>query len=167
MFDIGGWEFLIIVMLAIVVIGPKDLPATVRTVTLWLRKARGFAREFQSGLDDIAREVEIDDVKRQITDGLDEDGLTDDIRAMQADIEDAMAPADELGEAFGEAESFVRDPLADDGESAGSGGADENRIAPPEAADAAATPAADDDAGGGDEAAPDKAAAGARGGAGS
>ena len=55
MFDIGGWEFLVIAVLASVIIGPKDLPATVRMVTTWLGRLRGFARDFQSGLDDIAR----------------------------------------------------------------------------------------------------------------
>ena len=58
MFDIGGWEFLVIAILAIIVIGPKDLPATVRIVSQWARKARGLAREFQSGLDEMAREAD-------------------------------------------------------------------------------------------------------------
>ena len=56
MFDIGGWEFLVVIVIAIIVIGPKDLPGTIRTVTGWIRKARELAREFQSGLDDLARE---------------------------------------------------------------------------------------------------------------
>ena len=50
MFDIGGWEFLIVIVIAIIVIGPKDLPGAIRTVTGWIRRARELAREFQSGI---------------------------------------------------------------------------------------------------------------------
>ena len=62
MFDIGGWEFLIIVIVAIVIIGPKDLPGMIRSVTGWVRKARELAREFQSGIDDLAQEVELEKI---------------------------------------------------------------------------------------------------------
>ena len=55
MFDIGGWEFLIIGIVAIVIIGPKDLPGLIRSVVGWVRKARELAREFQSGIDDLAQ----------------------------------------------------------------------------------------------------------------
>ena len=63
MLDIGSWEFLLIIMLGIVVIGPKELPGVVRSVGLWVRRAKELAREFQGGLEEIARETEIDKVK--------------------------------------------------------------------------------------------------------
>lgn len=68
MFDIGWPELLLVMVVALVVIGPKDLPAAIRTVTSILRKMRGMAAEFQSGLDDIAREAGVDDVKRSLDD---------------------------------------------------------------------------------------------------
>jgi len=68
MFDIGWPELLLIMVVALVVIGPKDLPAAIRTVTTILRKVRGMAAEFQSGLEDFAREAGVDDIKSSIDD---------------------------------------------------------------------------------------------------
>jgi len=68
MLDIGWSEMLVIAVVAIIIIGPKDLPRTLRTVGRWIGKARAMAREFQSSLDDIARDAELDELKKQITD---------------------------------------------------------------------------------------------------
>lgn len=68
MFDIGWPELLLVMVVALVVIGPKDLPAAIRTVTMILRKIRGMATDFQSGLDDIARQAGVDEVKRDLDD---------------------------------------------------------------------------------------------------
>ena len=65
MFDIGWQELFILAVLAIIVIGPKDLPRTIKTVTGWLRKARSMARELQGGIDDVVREAELDDLQRE------------------------------------------------------------------------------------------------------
>ncbi len=116
MFDIGGWEFLAIVILAIVIIGPKDLPATVRTVTMWARKARALASDFRGGLDDIAREVELDEVKNTLTQGLDGGGLGSTIGEIRDDIERSIDPTGEVGDAFGAAEDFNDMPLDDEDE---------------------------------------------------
>ena len=67
MFDIGWQELFILAVLAIIVIGPKDLPRTIKTVTGWLRKARSMARELQSGIDDVVREAEIDELTDLMT----------------------------------------------------------------------------------------------------
>lgn len=66
MFDIGWQEIFVIAVLALLVIGPKDLPRALKTVTGVLRKMKGMARDFQSGLDDIVRESELMDMKKQI-----------------------------------------------------------------------------------------------------
>jgi len=66
MFDIGWQELFIVAVLALIVVGPKDLPRTLRTVTQLVRKARGMAREFQSGLDEVIRESELDDIKKEV-----------------------------------------------------------------------------------------------------
>ena len=65
MLDIGWQELFIVAVLVIIVIGPKDLPDAMRTVAAWVRKARSLAHEFQGGLDDMMREAELDDVKKQ------------------------------------------------------------------------------------------------------
>ncbi len=68
MFDLGWPELMLIMVVALIVIGPKELPNAIRTVMGVVRKLRGAAREFQSGLDDIARESGLDDVKRDLRD---------------------------------------------------------------------------------------------------
>jgi len=69
MFDIGLPEMLVIGVLALIVVGPKDLPKTIKMVTTWIRKARMMARDFQSGVDEMVRESELGDVKKQLTEG--------------------------------------------------------------------------------------------------
>ncbi len=66
MFDIGWQELFVVALLAIIIVGPKDLPRAIRTVTGWLRRARSMAREFQNGLDDVVREAELDDIKKNM-----------------------------------------------------------------------------------------------------
>ena len=66
MFYIGWQEIFLIAVLALIVIGPKDLPRALKTITGVLRKAKGMARDFQSGLDDIVRETELADMRKQI-----------------------------------------------------------------------------------------------------
>ncbi len=66
MFDIGWQEIFVIAVFALIVIGPKDLPRALKTVTGVIRKIKGMARDFQSGMDDIVRESELMDMKKQI-----------------------------------------------------------------------------------------------------
>jgi sec-independent protein translocase protein TatB len=68
MFDIGWSELLVIGIVALVVIGPKDLPQAFRVVGQWVSKARGLAREFQSHVDDMMREADVQDMKREFRD---------------------------------------------------------------------------------------------------
>jgi len=80
MLDIGGAELLVIAVVALVVLGPKELPGAIRTVSAWTRRARDLAREFQGGLDDIAREVEIDKMKSELRASIEADELKHSIR---------------------------------------------------------------------------------------
>lgn len=64
MLDIGGWELLIIAAIALIVVGPKDLPRLVRNLGRWVAKARGLARDFQAGMEEVAREADLEDVKK-------------------------------------------------------------------------------------------------------
>ncbi len=66
MFDIGWQELFIVAVLALLVIGPKDLPRALRTMGKWVRKARTLARDFQGGLDDVMREADLDDFKNEM-----------------------------------------------------------------------------------------------------
>lgn len=68
MMGISWMELMVIVMVALIVIGPKDLPAALRTVGQFVRGVRGMAREFQDHVDQLVRESEIDASWRDIED---------------------------------------------------------------------------------------------------
>lgn len=64
MFDIGWDELLLIGLVALIVIGPKDLPGVLRTLGQWTARARAMAREFQSHVDDMIRESNMEEMKK-------------------------------------------------------------------------------------------------------
>lgn len=66
MFDIGWQELFLIGVVALIVVGPKDLPKALRTGARLLNKARAMSRDFQSGLAEMAREAELDEIKRNV-----------------------------------------------------------------------------------------------------
>jgi len=66
MFDIGWSELAIIAVVALVVLGPKELASSMRTLGQWAGRARGLANEFRRGLDDLARESELDKVTEKL-----------------------------------------------------------------------------------------------------
>lgn len=65
MFDIGFDELLIIAVVAIVIIGPKDLPLALRTVGRWVAKVRRVSGHFRSGIDAMIREAELEEMERK------------------------------------------------------------------------------------------------------
>src|SRR5918997_5885733 len=65
MFDIGYSELLLIAVVALIVIGPKDLPRVMRTVGHWVGRARGMARHFRSGIDTMMREAELEEMEKK------------------------------------------------------------------------------------------------------
>ena len=67
MFDIGWTELLLIAVVAIVVIGPKDLPRAMRTVGQWTTRVRRMAGDFQRQFNEAVREAELEDVKKEVT----------------------------------------------------------------------------------------------------
>ena len=66
MFDIGWSEMAVVALVALLIIGPKDLPKAMRTLSQWVRKAKAMTREFQSGIDDMIRESELDEARKAI-----------------------------------------------------------------------------------------------------
>jgi len=66
LFDIGWPELLLIGVVALVVIGPKDLPRALRVAGYWVRKARTLSREFQSSIDQMIREAELEEVRQDL-----------------------------------------------------------------------------------------------------
>ena len=68
MFDMGWSELLLVAVLAIVFVGPKDLPRLMRTLGQYMAKMRGMAREFQNSFEDLARESELEELRKQVAD---------------------------------------------------------------------------------------------------
>ena len=66
MFDISWSHLLAIAVVALLVIGPKDLPRVLRALGRWAGKARAIAREFQSSIDQMIRESELDEVRKEV-----------------------------------------------------------------------------------------------------
>jgi sec-independent protein translocase protein TatB len=66
MFDIGWSEMAVVALIALLVIGPKELPNTLRMVGRWTRKAKSLTREFRSGFDEMIREAELEDVRKTV-----------------------------------------------------------------------------------------------------
>lgn len=65
MLDFNAPEFLVVAIVALLVIGPKDLPKALRFLGKWVGKARGVARQFRSGFDDMVRQSELLEMEKQ------------------------------------------------------------------------------------------------------
>ncbi|TAD77256.1 MAG: twin-arginine translocase subunit TatB [Sphingomonadales bacterium] len=65
MFDIGVGELLVILIVAVVVIGPKDLPLAMRTAGRWIGKMRRISAHFRSGIDTMVREAELEEMEKK------------------------------------------------------------------------------------------------------
>ena len=65
MFDVGYSELLLIAIVTLLVVGPKELPNLLRTIGKWTGKARTMARHFRSGFDTMIREAEIEEMNKQ------------------------------------------------------------------------------------------------------
>ena len=65
MFDIGSTELLLIAIVAIVVVGPRDLPRALYKLGQIMGKARGMARHFRTGIDAMVREAEMEELEKK------------------------------------------------------------------------------------------------------
>jgi sec-independent protein translocase protein TatB len=102
MFDISWTEFLLIGVVALVVIGPKELPGVMRTMGQWTRKVRGMAAEFQNQFQEAIREAEMADLKKQVDDMARDvkdidplKGVRDDIESVGKDVERSLGSTPE------------------------------------------------------------------------
>lgn len=66
LFDLSMTELMLIGVVALVVIGPKDLPKALRVAGYWVRKARTLSREFHSSVEQMIREAELDEVRQEL-----------------------------------------------------------------------------------------------------
>jgi len=106
MLDIGGWEFLVVAFVLIMVVGPKELPRMLRTFTGFTKQMRKMAREFTDGMNRIADDAEVADLKKAMN------------KAKSGDLDDlanAIDPGGDVGESVRELkDSLDKDSAADD-----------------------------------------------------
>ena len=87
MFDISWTEFLLIGIVALIVIGPKELPAVMRSLGQWTRKIRSLAADFQNQFHEAMREAEMADLKKQVDDMASDVKNYDPLKDVRADVE--------------------------------------------------------------------------------
>ncbi len=143
MLDLGWSELLIIGVVALIVVGPKDLPKMLRTLGQYAGRAKSIAREFQRSMDDAARQADIEEL-HEVTKGL------DDMRSAQHKMQRDLS------------QSFLDSPSKSDGKKSAKK-SDTKKPAAKKAGDgAAAEPAKAKAAARGDDATPEPAKASAR-----
>jgi sec-independent protein translocase protein TatB len=89
MFDISWTEFLLIGVVALIFIGPKELPAVLRTLGQWTRRIRSMAADFQNQFQEAMREAEMADLKKQVDDIAHDIKSYDPLKDVRADVEAA------------------------------------------------------------------------------
>lgn len=111
MFGIDSPELLVIAIVALVVIGPKELPNMLRSWGKWMAQMRGMASEFRGHVDEMVRQSELDEVKKQLESapGLDLQAL-DPTKQIKSAIQEGMAEGEK---AIAEARSALDNPLAE------------------------------------------------------
>ena len=67
MLDLGFQEFILIAFVLLIVVGPKDLPKVLRSITGLVRKIKSMASDFHSGIDDLANEAELSDLRKEVS----------------------------------------------------------------------------------------------------
>jgi sec-independent protein translocase protein TatB len=87
MFDISWTEFLLIGIVALIVIGPKELPGVLRTLGQYTRKVRRMAAEFQNQFQEAMREAELADLKKEVDDMAHDIKNYDPLKEVRADVE--------------------------------------------------------------------------------
>lgn len=111
MFGIDSPELLVIAIVALVIIGPRELPGMLRSWGRWMARARGMAAEFRGHVDEMVRQSELDEVKKQLesTPDLDLQSL-DPTREIKGAIQDGMTEGEK---AVAEAKSAFDNPLSE------------------------------------------------------
>ena len=104
MLDIGGWEFLVVAFVLIMVVGPKELPKMLRSFTKLTKQMRHMAREFTDGMNQIAEDAEVAEIKQAMN------------KAKSGDL-DELAQAIDPGGTVGASVREMKDSVSESGAS--------------------------------------------------
>ena len=112
---IGFTELLVLAVAALIIVGPKDLPMMMRRLGQFVGKGRAMAREFQAAFDDIARQSELEDLRKEIEDLKRSNSLkqaTSDLSSYEKDVNSAVI-AQTRDEAMAQAGEPADEPSAE------------------------------------------------------
>ncbi|MFC5068280.1 Sec-independent protein translocase protein TatB [Flaviflagellibacter deserti] len=115
MFDIGWSEMLVVAVVALVVIGPKDLPAALRQAGKWVGALRKMAGDFQGQFNEALKEAELDDLRKELQDlKRTAQGFTDPTQTVKHEIRTAIEskPSTDVQSASGAVEPAANDTVA-------------------------------------------------------
>ena len=101
MFDIAWQELFLIGLVTILVVGPKEIPRVLRTVVAAVRKVRGLANDFQRGIDELARETELDQIRQD----LEKNAKLE----LERELEESIDPTREMSESVKELQAQLSD----------------------------------------------------------
>ncbi len=112
MFDIFSWQHIVILLVvALVVVGPKDLPRFLNMAGKWAGKARAMANEFRKSFDEMARQTELDELRKEIEDLKKNNPLSDvadSVTGSMADVQTAInSPVEPMIDGAGQAAAGV------------------------------------------------------------
>jgi len=137
MLDVAPTELLLVALVALVIIGPKDLPRAMRFVGQWIARARGVARHFRSGIDEMIRQAELEEMEKKWA--TENERIMREHPPQQTLIEGEMVPLGSAAEAAGDAEATGdagQTPGSSEGPNAGEG----NDVPDPAAPEAPSRP---------------------------
>jgi|TARA_Y100000591_G_C21802855_1_gene683115 Tat protein translocase TatB subunit len=92
MLDLGWPELFIIMLVALLIVGPRELPGLVRTAASWLRKTKRSINNFQNSIEEIAREVELENVKKDA-----EELLINEVSSLPNDVGELLKVEEDQG----------------------------------------------------------------------
>jgi sec-independent protein translocase protein TatB len=112
MFDLFAWQHIVIMLVvALIVVGPKDLPRLMHMAGKWAGKARNMASEFRKSFDEMARQAELDELRKEIEDLKKNNPVSDMMNSVSAVNDDLTRQVDSAIEGVGPPQTVTEPPV--------------------------------------------------------
>ena len=112
MFDLFAWQHIVIMLVvALVVVGPKDLPRMMHMAGKWAGKARAMASEFRKSFDEMARQAELDELRKEIEELKKNNPVSDMVNSVNAVNDDLTRQVDSAIEGVGPPQTVTEAPV--------------------------------------------------------
>jgi sec-independent protein translocase protein TatB len=112
MFDLFAWQHIVIMLVvALIVVGPKDLPRLMHMAGKWAGKARNMASEFRKSFDEMARQAELDELRKEIDELKKNNPVSDMMNSVAAVNDDLTKQVDSAIEGVGPPQTVTEPPV--------------------------------------------------------